>query len=667
MPAWKHWRVMVKPMVNSARGSTPLSADQTLWLLACAAAVIAPHAWHAPPWLISACAATLAWRGLLWRYRRALPSRWLLAALTLAIGTGVYLEFRSLFGKDPGTALLLLFLGLKLMEAHTRRDGLTVIFLGYFLQLALFFYAQTPVTAAISLVTLIGLTAGLIKLAHGASSAPTALRLAGLMLAQATPFMLALFVLFPRVQGPLWSLPADAYGGVSGLSENMEPGSIAHLSLSDGIAFRAEFTGTPPRHSQLYWRGPVLTRFDGRTWHVMPTASRESLPYAVSGAPIRYALTLEPHNKTWLFALDFPGVLPPGSTLSSDFRLLSKAPVHARLRYETRSYPDTFVGQNDTQASLKLALQLPSGVNPRARALAQQWRAETQNDEDIVKRMLDLYRRQVFRYTLQPPLLGENSVDEFLFETRRGFCEHFASSFVFTMRATGIPARVVTGYQGGELNPVGGYLVVRQADAHAWAEVWLPGQGWRRVDPTAVSAPSRIDTGLASAIPSGEPLPLLMRADLGWLRDLRFRWDAVANAWNQWVLGYNTERQQEVLRHFGMRAPDWPQMTAALAALTGILMLGLAAWMLRRHVRRDPVQCAWSRLSQRLARFGLARHAWEGPNAYAERIARARPDLAQDIALIARLYVALRYGSAHNPPDGRAARQLMTKIKALKT
>ena len=329
--------------------------------------------------------------------------------------------------------------------------------------------------------------------------------------------------------------------------------------------------------------------------------------------------------------------------MSREYQVLSRTPVRSRFRYELRSYLDYVAGRDDSGELLQSQLNLPAN-NPRTRALAEQWRNELASDEAVIRRMLDHFRQESYFYTLTPPLLGENSIDQFLFGTRRGFCEHYASAFVFAMRVAGIPARVVTGYQGGERNPVDGYLIVRQSDAHAWAEVWLKGKGWVRIDPTAAIAPNRIEVGLAAAVPAGEPLPFLVRSDLSWLRQVRFRWEAVTNSWNQWVLGYTPERQREVLSRLGMRDPDWKAMTATMAALCGFLLLGLTAWALHKRVRVDPTVRAWNRLSRKLARIGLARLDWEGPTDYVRRVALARPDLSQPMESIATLYIQLRYG-----------------------
>ncbi|MBI3140928.1 MAG: DUF3488 domain-containing transglutaminase family protein [Rhodocyclales bacterium] len=641
--------------------SAPLARSQELWLLACAAMTLAPLAAHAPSWVGLGAALALAWRGLIWWRRRPLPPRWLRTVLVLAGVGGVLLTYRQVFGKDPGLALLMLFLALKLMELRGPRDALAALFLCYFLLFAGFLYAQSIAAAGMALAALIVVTAALASLQHAGRPVAAHLRLSALMLAQAAPFMLVLFLLFPRVQGPLWGLPLDAYSGLSGLSDTMAPGSISQLSLSGAIAFRVQFEGEPPPQPALYWRGPVLSQFDGRTWRTASRSTSNTLPYGVQGAGVAYAVTLEPHNKTWLFALEMPASLPQDAVIATDYQVRSRSPVRNRLRYELRSVPGLTPGADEPAESVELNLRTPPG-NPRTRALAAEWRRQSAGAEALVRRALDHFRRESFAYTLNPPLLGEDSVDEFLFGTRRGFCEHYAAAFVLLMRAGGVPARVVTGYQGGERNPVDGYWVVRQADAHAWAEVWLPGRGWVRVDPTAAIAPSRIEAGIARALPASDPLPFVVRTDLSWLRELRFRWEATTNSWNQWVLGYNAERQRNVLSRLGMPEPDWRRMAAALAFACALLTLALVGWALRRRTRLDPALRAWNRLSGKLAGIGLARQTWEGPADYARRVAGANPGLGPPVERIAALYIAARYGRGGNAAPLQEMKRLIAEL-----
>jgi transglutaminase-like putative cysteine protease len=643
-----------------------LAPAQTGWLLATGLATMTPLTPHVPGWLAAVAALTLLWRAwLAWR-RQALPPRWLLTLLVVAGSGGVAIHFHTLLGQNPGVALLILFLALKQLETRTVRDGLTTVFLAYFLALAQFFYSQAIPAALATVLATLTATATLLSLADHRPAPAALLRQAGALLLQALPFMLLLFVLFPRVQGPLWGLPKDANSALTGMSDTMTAGSIGALSQSDAIAFRVRFADRAqrPAQRQLYWRGPVLSDFDGRTWRPDGEPARAQLPYAEPTAGgVDYDITVEPHGKRWLFALELPGRSVAGTLATHDFQLLAKEPLTTRQRYALRSYPALQAGADDAASLRARALQLPAGSNPRIRQLAAGWRAATRSDAEILALAEAFFLRQGLLYTLSPPLLGEQSADEFLFDTKQGFCEHFANAFAVAMRAAGLPARVVTGYQGGEENPVDGYLTVHQYDAHAWTEVWLAGRGWLRVDPTAISAPTRIDINLAAAVPRGDPLPMLARLDVAWLRDLRFRWDALGNAWNQWVLGYNPERQRQLMRRLGMAEPDWRAMTAWLAALSGGAMLALAAWTLRQRRRRDPAVALWAKLSKRLARRDLACGAAEGPRAYAERVAAALPAAGADVHAMADLYIALRY-QRHNPHAPRLIDELRRRVES---
>ncbi|MGH8746524.1 MAG: transglutaminaseTgpA domain-containing protein, partial [Burkholderiales bacterium] len=363
-------------------------------------------------------------------------------------------------------------------------------------------------------VALVAITTTLVGFAAPQRRSQANLRTAGLLLAHAAPAALVLFLLFPRVQGPLWGLPQEASAGISGLSDTMSPGNLARLALSDATAFRVEFQGEPPPPQLRYWRGPVLWDFDGRNWRMGPTILAEFKPPRGGDQTYRYSVVLEPHNRNWLFALETAASLPPGSRYTEDGQILALRPVRQRIRYELKSVTDPVPEPVQDPGALRRALRLPEGFDPRSVALAHQWRDASRSDAAIVARAIDFLRVGGYAYTLEPPRLGVDSVDEFLFDTKAGFCEHFASAFVFLMRAAGVPARVVTGYQGGDVNPVDQIVTVRQSDAHAWAEVYLHGRGWVRVDPTAAAVPGRIASGLARTLPEGESLPLLMRPQL---------------------------------------------------------------------------------------------------------------------------------------------------------
>jgi transglutaminase-like putative cysteine protease len=489
------------------------------------------------------------------------------------------------------------------------------------------------------------------------------LRLASILLAQAAPLMLVLFLFFPRIEGPVWGLPEDAWTGMTGLSDNMSPGTISQLVQSEAPAFRARFTRRTPRPEQRYWRGPVLWRTDGRTWSSgdldLLSRSTEHAPPG-NAVAFEYSITLEPHNKLWLLALDLPVQVSVPAIHTPDFQALAYRPVRKRLYYTATSYTQVDTGPLDS--SLRTAaLQLPERISARVRNLARSWREHSTSDAELVRQALAYFNEQAFVYTLEPPPLGADPVDEFLFATQRGFCEHYAAAFVVLMRSAGIPARVVTGYQGGEYNPLGDYWLVRQSDAHAWAEVWLPDGGWQRVDPTAAVAPERIEHSLDTAGAAAGAAASFRMPDndlLGRnLRKLRYLLDAMNNQWHEWVLSYGPQRQLEFLASLGIDRASWKHMALALLLLTGTLLLGISLWMLlQKPAAQDPVERAWLQFCKRLARHGLARQPGEGPRDFARRVAAARPPLATRINAISRLYIALRYGKPANRATSDTAR-----------
>ena len=630
-------------------GYSTIQLRHLFWLLGGLALVAAPHAQRLPWWLNLIALILLAWRVYLGVGERVLPKKWLLTLFVAGGVFGVYFTYRTIFGRDSGVALLVLFLSLKLLELHTPRDAIVLILLAYFLALTNFFYSQTLPTAGLMLASVLVNTASLVNFAAPARALRANLKTAGVLLAQAGPVMLILFFLFPRVQGPLWGLPQDAYSGITGLSDSMSPGLISRLSQSDAIAFRVKFEKDTPARRQLYWRGPIFWHFDGRTWRPGDFRPFGQIRFEATGNPYNYEVTLEPHNHNWLFALELAAKIPPNASVTTDYMLLSRTPVRTRMRYDMSSYTDFSTRGADDPDELRPGLQLPQGFNPRARRLAKEWTQSADTDAAIAQRALSYFREQGFVYTLEPPLLGRDSVDEFLFGSKSGFCEHYASSFVFLMRAAGLPARVVTGYQGGELNPVDGYMIVRQSDAHAWAEVWLKGRGWVRFDPTAAASPVRVESGVAAAVPATDPLPLMARTTLIWLREVRHNWDALANKWNQLVLGYNPERQREFLSRVGMSEPSWENMALTLFwGVAGLLAL-LTAWLLRRIRTLDPVQRLWLRFCNKLGRKGNPRAPHEGPADFVARAAERYPGEAERIRAIGERYIALRYGEQADP------------------
>ncbi len=626
-----------------------LTAPLIYGLIACIVMVSAPHTEHLPLWVSAVCSILLAWRAYLTYSGNALPPRWLLLLITVAGVGAIAIGFRSLFGREVGVTLLILLATLKLLELRAVRDATVLIYLSCFIIITNFFYSQSIPTALFMLATLIVILATWVHLQTGTLTLKPRLRIAGILLLQAIPLSLILFVLFPRVQGPLWGLPQDAYAS-SGLSDKMSPGSMSKLSLSDAVAFRVSFNDKVPTREQMYWRGPVLWEFDGTTWTRGHNATLLRPTLSDATLAIDYTVTLEPHNKPWLFALDIPTKLSLPADFAPDFQVLSKAPVNARTRYNATSQLSYRASLDEPPQQLQRALRLPPDLNPQAKSLAAEWRARSDNDATLVNSALRYFNQNGFEYTLEPPLLGMNGVDDFLFTTKKGFCEHYAGSFVFLMRAAGVPARVVTGYQGGEYNDLGGYYILRQSDAHAWAEVWLKDKGWVRVDPTAAISPARIQSGLSAALPNNTALPFLARTQSPLLLKLRFNLDALGYQWNQWVLGYNTERQFAFLTRLGMEDITWQKL--AMNMLAGVaLLVGLFTLILLRRLatrQHDAVQIVWLKVCRKLAKAGLPRAPHEGAQDYAARIASARPEAAQDIRDLAARYTALRYGAEHD-------------------
>jgi len=639
----------------------PIAWREFAMLLAGLLIVAGPHALRAPWWLVLLTLLLYAWRSAAVWNRSLLPARWMLMVIVALGMAGIWLQYRAIFGRTPGMMLLVLFSGLKLLESRHQRDAAAVVFLIWFLAITNFLYTQSIPTALGMCAAVAASVAALVSCAAPRRAPRANLRTAWLLLGQAVPAALVLFLLFPRVQGPLWGLPQDAFSAITGLSDSMSPGSLSQLTLSDAIAFRVDFHGEMPPRRALYWRGPVMWDFDGRTWRLGNPALAELEPPA-TGTRIGYSVLLEPHNRNWLFALDRPASLPAQARYLDDGQIVSLAPVRARLRYDITSAIEAEPNPAEARQMLARARRLPPGFNPRARALAEGWRAASAGDAEVLTRAIEHFRRERLLYTTEPPLLGRDSVDEFLYDTREGFCEHFASAFVFLMRAAGVPARVVTGYQGGDLNPVDGRFTVRQSDAHAWSEVFIAGRGWIRVDPTVLSVPLRLDAGLARAV-AGGALPLLMRPELQWLRTLRYNWEALTHQWNLLVLGYNPERQRELLFLLGMKDADWLELASTLLATLGAFVLGLFAWMLRGMVRPDPVQSAWHQFCRKLGTKGVTRSPHEGPRDYSERAARSLPAAGEPIRRIAALYMALRYGREQTPAEVVELRRMVRGLE----
>jgi len=597
----------------------PREARDTLFLLTVIAWVIAPQINNLPLWCSAMAATVLLWRAYLAVRGLTLPSRWwLMGLLMLATGATFYTH-RTLLGRDAGVTYIVVLLTLKTLEMRTRRDAFVIFFLGFFTLLSNFFFSQSLLTAVAMLLGLLGLLTALVNshMPVGRPPLMQAAKLAGKMALLGAPIMAVLFLLFPRI-APLWGVPTDAMSGRSGLSARMQVGNIASLALDDSIALRVRFAGAPPRLNDMYFRGPVLSTFDGREWRELqsafPARMQLSADLQVQGEAVSYEVTLEPNNRPWVIVLDAapgkPALNGYRATMTSDLQWVADHPIADLVRYTAQSYTSFRHGPARPVAALQDFLTLPANFNPRTWQLANDMRRDPRfagaDARTLVDAVLERLRTGGYTYSLEPGVFGIHSADEFWFDKKIGFCEHIASSFVVLMRAMNIPARVVTGYQGGEVNAVDGFWTVRQSDAHAWAEVWIAGQGWVRVDPTTAVAPGRTGSFVRLAAPRNIVAQAFNQINPQFTVNLRALWDAANNSWNQWVLNYTQSRQLNLLRNLGFESPSWEDLSYVLIALVVAASLVAAAWTLWERHRQDP----WLRLlraaAQRLRRAGLA-------------------------------------------------------------
>lgn len=628
-----------------------VSHEQLAGISACLALALLAHLGSLPVWVLVTVAVSGGIRLLLARRGRTAPPRAVRLLIALLAATLLFLQFRTFNGLSAGTALLALMAGLKLLETDTQRDIYVLTLIIYFLSVS----ALLEGDSFWLLAYLIGVcwltTATLLRLT-GTLPAPDwrrSLTYAGRILGQALPLALVFWLFFPRFAGPLWHMPDDGGTAGSGLSDTMSPGDITELALSDEIAFRVRFTTAAPPPQERYWRGPVMHNFDGHTWRRAKFTSMTAPAFEPQGPAYRYTLSLEPHQHNWIFALDWPSHwdLPRGA-LTSDYTLVQPDPVSRPIDVAATSYTrvqssdplSTRMRQRDTE--------LPPHGNPRTAQLAQTLRGEHPDDMDYVRAVLNLFTQQEFYYTLTPPKLAGDSVDRFLFDTKRGFCEHYASAFAILMRAAGIPARVVTGYQGGTFNRFADYWIVRQSDAHAWTEIWIDGHGWLRIDPTSAIAPSRVEHGLNDAVSADEPLGSRWHRRTPWLADARLRLDALRQLWRERILLFDQDSQQKLLEWLNIPEPDGQKLVMVLTvALT--LVLTWLTWAVRREidpVRKEPLLRAYLRLCAKLAAVGIPRLMHEGAEDYAARVAQRRPDLGPAVTALCRNYCILRYAAA---------------------
>jgi transglutaminase-like putative cysteine protease len=637
------------------------------WTTAGLVAALGPHLLRLRPWVSAFVLGTCAWRLAAERLGWRLPGSLLRGLVAAAVTVGVLLSYATITGLDGGTALLALMSALKLLETRGSRDHTILIFIGWFLCLASFLYAQDVATAAWVLPTVWLLAAALLRVSRRGREGPALrpFRTTGAMFLKGAPVALVLFAFFPRFAGSFWGAPSSERA-LTGLTEEMSPGDISDLTQNDVVAFRVRFDGDPPPRRERYWRGIVLSEFDGYTWKRGSAQYFRRPAVKPDGTPVNYTVTLEPTGQQMLFALDMVGDWTAGIAEQSwDFTLRTRRPIHAVLRYDARSHTDYLAGPTIDGSLENLNLQLPQNRNLRTVALARQMRAASGSDTAFLRAVLGKFRNEEFRYTLTPPGLSRDSVDDFLFDTRQGFCGHFASAFTTMMRAAGIPARVVGGYQGGDWNPLGGYLIVRQSHAHAWSEVWLPGSGWTRIDPTAAVAPERVERGIEAAFAGSELLPGALMRDSELIWQAGMLWDRVNAAWNDWIVNFDLATQESMLTDLGFDDPDWRAFATALVVGLAASFAVLAAWLAleRRPRALDPAAAAYGRFLKRLARRGIEPPVGEAPREFAQRVRRHRPDLSVAVLAITERYLRLRYGPAPAADELKLLRQQVARFR----
>ena len=650
-----------------------------VWIIAAQALLLLPHITRVPVWVAAVYLLAFIWRFQAFRGRLELPGRWLKVALSGAAAAGIVLSFGSLLGMEPMVAFLLTAFALKLTEMRSRKDAYVLVFLGYFVCLTAFLFSQDLLMVGYGLLMVWALTTALVSIHRpGAAWRDTrSMRLAATMLLQAAPLMVVLFFLFPRI-GPLWSVPLKSHTAKTGMSDTLRPGLVSRLSQSPEVAFRVRFDGPIPPSRELYWRGIVMSVVNGDTWRSLgyfgvPPRERAESGVARDGPSLSYRIIQEPTQQGHLYGLRYARSSRPGVMHLHDYRIYSPAIVENKFQYAVRSWPQARLGVELSNWRRRIETRLPEG-NPRTRDLAARLRAEAGSAPAFVDAVLNHFRAQPFFYTLQPPLLSpRDSMDRFLFASRRGFCEHYAAAFAFMARSVGIPARIIGGYLGGEINPVNRTVIVHQFDAHAWNEVWLEGRGWVRVDPTAAVAPQRILYGLEQALASEgsflarSPLSPLRYRSIDWVNALRLRYDALTWRWQSWVTGFNGETQFDLLRRYLGEI----SVTRSLSLLLGcaVLTLAVVSLLLWRRSGRAPrplFETELWRYTRALQRRGLAAIPGETPAQLTERAARHWPRHAERLRALYRALARLVYAPRGDATQiRRTRRQLRRRLRRL--
>lgn len=629
---------------------------------------IFPHIPRLPLWIVVWCGAMWGYLVLSFRFRWPRPGRTLRRVLTVVGIAGLLLTFTRRLDQDAYVGLLAVMAALKPFEMETHRDRMITAFLAYFIVITSLFLSETLAITLYMLISVGVTTAVLARINNPLGNFRADFSLSIRILAQAVPLMVLLFFLFPRIEGSLFGMWLSNTAR-SGFSDRLAPGGVALLVESEAVAFRATFEKRLPPPELRYWRGIVFENFDGRGWEARPYV-RETGRMPEGEDPVTCTISMEPHRYRWLFALEMPVKAPSQASWFADYTLRTQRPVYRKMRYEVTSFTNYRTGPEDKE-TLNICRRLPDEVNPRARDMASRLTGDAVTDMEKAQRILAFFRTGGFVYTLEPPRLGRHSVDDFIFESRRGYCEHFASAFCFMLRAAGVPARIVGGYQGGEVNPFANYLIVRQADAHVWVEIWTEDAGWTRLDPTAVVVPERISLGMRAALDAGAGPGMFSRGALGtisgWFKNARQGWEALNTKWAAFFEGYSYDVQQALLAKLGIRSGTIAASVKALLILVVLCfaIVGLYVWFASRPPgeKPDDVKKYYARFCEKLARAGLARPLDQGPVDFMKSVVKQRPDLEKPVSDITARYVRLRYEDA---PSKALISEFIKKVREFK-
>jgi transglutaminase-like putative cysteine protease len=646
------------------------------WILVSQFALILPHIERLPWWVTAAYAVCALWRVMVYQGRWSLPPKFLKLILAVLCFFGIYQSYGTMVGLEPTVALLFSGFCLKLLEMVDKRDVYVIIFLAYFVALTEFLFSQDFLVSVFIFLSILLISTALVALHQHSYDKLNlfSLKKAAVMFSQALPLMAVLFIIFPRFD-PLWKVPLPSHQAKTGLSESMAPGDISNLSQSGELAFRVVFDDDIPARKDMYWRGLVLSEFDGRSWtqaklqkDFLTELQTKSL-LATMTNPVRYTVYQEATHQPWLFSLALAYASDKEIKTVTDFRLIRTEDIHSRIKYQVSSDQDAVYGQTLSRQERTLEVLLPRNGNLKSREFAAATYLESTGDRDYIDKILTKFNRENYVYTLKPPLLGEDTIDGFLFDTRRGFCSHYASTFVFLMRAVGIPARVIAGYQGGEVNPISDTVLVHQFDAHGWAEVWLEGEGWVRFDPTAAVAPNRIEYGLEDAMEeegsflADTPLSPMRYRNIAWLNSARLQMDAFSYYWSSWVLQYKGDRQLRVLQSLLGEVTPW-RIATLLLTVSSIVLLVVFGNLLKGRGRPKPATYVkwYLRLCKQLESAGYTRNTNEGAIDFARRIAGENPPWKPTLLSVTRNFVRLSYEQVPRQEQAILVKQLRRDV-----